>query len=353
MAIDIIDAVSSTLGGVARQAGALFGESESSARATLSAGSSSVLAGLLHESSDPHRVQDLFNVVTSGGVDSAIERKLPSLLGDRGHLQGLLSTGETLLGSLFGARSGGIAQALSQVTGVKPASATSLLALAAPVLLGFLKKQVSTGGLDAGGLTALLGSQKDHLLRSGLDDRLTSALGFSNLPNMMSSSTPALKRQAEAARASVTSVVPERRNWIPWAVAAAIVALLLGFLYTRAARHDANVAQDTASRLRSAAMSVYFETGQADLDAADRQNLKSVAEAAKVSGKPITLTGYTDPSGDQQQNESLAKDRAAAVRLALLSDGVADSQIIMKPPAAVTGSGTDAEARRVEVTTAP
>jgi outer membrane protein OmpA-like peptidoglycan-associated protein len=100
-------------------------------------------------------------------------------------------------------------------------------------------------------------------------------------------------------------------------------------------------------------MSVYFETGQADLDAADRQNLKSVAEAAKVSGKPITLTGYTDPSGDQQQNESLAKDRAAAVRLALLSDGVADSQIIMKPPAAVTGSGTDAEARRVEVTTAP
>jgi outer membrane protein OmpA-like peptidoglycan-associated protein len=353
MAIDIIDAVSSTLGGITRQASTLFGESESGTRAALSAGSTSMLAGLLQEANDPHRARDLFNVVTSGGVDSAIERKLPALLGDRGHLQGLLSTGETLLGSLFGSRSSGIAQALSQVSGVKPGSATSLLALAAPVLLGFLKKQVSTGGLDAGGLTSLLGSQREHLLRSGLDDRLTSALGFSNLPNMMNSISPTVKRQAEAVRSSVASAVPERRNWIPWAIAAGIVALLLGFLWTRAARHDANVAQDTASRLTTAAMNVYFETGQSDLDPADRRTLRSVAEAAKASGKPITLTGYTDPSGDQQQNETLAKDRAAAVRLALLSDGVADSQIIMKPPAAVTGSGTEAQARRVEVTTAP
>jgi len=353
MTIDIIDAVSSTLGGLARQASTLLGESESSTRATLSAGSTSLLAGLLQESADPHRSRDVFNVVTSGGVDSAIERKLPSLLGDRGHLQGLLSTGETLLGSLFGARSSGIAQALSQVTGVKPTSATSLLALAAPVLLGFLKKQVSSGGLDAGGLTALLGSQRDHLLRTGLDDRLTSALGFSNLPNMMSSVNPTLKRQADAVRTSVTSVVPERRSWIPWAIAAGVVALLLGFLYSRAARHDANVAQDTASRLTTAAMNVYFETGQSDLDASDRRTLKSVADAARASGKPITLTGYTDPTGDQQQNETLAKNRAAAVRLALLSDGVAESQIIMKPPAVVTASGTDAEARRVEVSTPP
>ena len=353
MTIDIIDAVSSTLGGLARQASALLGESESSTRATLSAGSTSLLAGLLQESADPHRSRDVFNVVTSGGVDSAIERKLPSLLGDRGHLQGLLSTGETLLGSLFGARSSGIAQALSQVTGVKPTSATSLLALAAPVLLGFLKKQVSSGGLDAGGLTALLGSQRDHLLRTGLDDRLTSALGFSNLPNMMSSVNPTLKRQADAVRTSATSVVPERRSWIPWAIAAGVVALLLGFLYSRAARHDANVAQDTASRLTTAAMNVYFETGQSDLDASDRRTLKSVADAARASGKPITLTGYTDPTGDQQQNETLAKNRAAAVRLALLSDGVAESQIIMKPPAVVTASGTDAEARRVEVSTPP
>jgi len=353
MTIDIIDAVSSTLGGLARQASTLLGESESSTRATLSAGSTSLLAGLLQESADPHRSRDVFNVVTSGGVDSAIERKLPSLLGDRGHLQGLLSTGETLLGSLFGARSSGIAQALSQVTGVKPTSATSLLALAAPVLLGFLKKQVSSGGLDAGGLTALLGSQRDHLLRTGLDDRLTSALGFSNLPNMMSSVNPTLKRQADAVRTSATSVVPERRSWIPWAIAAGVVALLLGFLYSRAARHDANVAQDTASRLTTAAMNVYFETGQSDLDASDRRTLKSVADAARASGKPITLTGYTDPTGDQQQNETLAKNRAAAVRLALLSDGVAESQIIMKPPAVVTASGTDAEARRVEVSTPP
>jgi K(+)-stimulated pyrophosphate-energized sodium pump len=148
-------------------------------------------------------------------------------------------------------------------------------------------------------------------------------------------------------------VVPERRNWIPWAIAAGIAVLAIGFLYSRAARHDAGVAQDTASRLTTAAMNVYFERGQSDLDESDRQTLRSVADAAKASGKSITLTGYTDTTGDQQQNEALAKDRAAAVRLALLSDGVAESQIIMKPPAVVTGSGTDTDARRVEVSTTP
>jgi len=353
MAINILDAVTSTLGGVSRQASTLFGETETNTRAALGSGSAGMLAGLLQESSDPHRSRDLFNMVTSGGVDSAIERKLPSLLGDRGHLQGLLSTGETLLGSLFGSRSSGIAQALSQVAGVKPGSATSLLALAAPVLLGFLKKQVSTGGLDSGGLTALLGSQRDHLLKTGLDDRMTSALGFSNLPNMLGSVTSTLKRPAESAYATAASRAPERRSWMPWAIAAGVAALLLGFLYSRGMRHDANVAQGTATRLTTAAMNVYFETGQADLDAADRRSLKSVADAAKASGRSITVTGYTDPSGDALQNETLAKDRAAAVRLALLSDGVAETQIIMRPPAAITGTGTDAEARRVEVSTAP
>ena len=45
----------------------------------------------------------------------------------------------------------------------------------------------------------------------------------------------------------------------------------------------------------------------------------------------------------------LAKERAKAVRDALLAAGVADTAIHLQPPANITGSGSDMEARRVEI----
>jgi outer membrane protein OmpA-like peptidoglycan-associated protein len=48
-------------------------------------------------------------------------------------------------------------------------------------------------------------------------------------------------------------------------------------------------------------------------------------------------------------NAELAKQRALAVRNALMGAGVAESSMELKKPEETTGSGNDAEARRVEV----
>jgi outer membrane protein OmpA-like peptidoglycan-associated protein len=66
----------------------------------------------------------------------------------------------------------------------------------------------------------------------------------------------------------------------------------------------------------------------------------------------VDLTGYADSSGDPTQNAEIAKNRALAVRDALQAEGVDAASINMKPPASFTGSGGDAEARRVEVSKA-
>jgi outer membrane protein OmpA-like peptidoglycan-associated protein len=80
--------------------------------------------------------------------------------------------------------------------------------------------------------------------------------------------------------------------------------------------------------------------------------IAGAADAAKKDGAKLAVTGYTDRTGDAAKNEELAKQRAQAVRDALVAAGVPATSIEMRPPMFVeTGAaGSDAEARRVEIT---
>ena len=64
---------------------------------------------------------------------------------------------------------------------------------------------------------------------------------------------------------------------------------------------------------------------------------------------PISVTGFADRSGDVPNNVALAKRRAAAVRDALVAEGIPAERIQLAPPQDVTGTGSDDEARRVEI----
>ena len=77
----------------------------------------------------------------------------------------------------------------------------------------------------------------------------------------------------------------------------------------------------------------------------------ALADVAKgvAAGKKAVVSGYTDATGDPAKNEELAKQRALAVSAALKTAGVAEDKIELKKPEAITGSGNNAEARRVEV----
>jgi cytochrome c oxidase subunit 2 len=98
------------------------------------------------------------------------------------------------------------------------------------------------------------------------------------------------------------------------------------------------------------AAKIYFEVGSASLPQDARQAVDSVIAYLKANaGGKVTITGYTDNSGNSKKNLELAKERAKAVREALKSAGAAEDSIVMKPPATVTGSGTSQEARRVEI----
>jgi len=95
---------------------------------------------------------------------------------------------------------------------------------------------------------------------------------------------------------------------------------------------------------------VHFDSGKSTLDTEAMRQLKSVAPAIKAGSNPVDVTGYADRKGGRAANVGLAKRRAAAVRDALVAEGVPAERIHLKAPKEVTGSGSDEEARRVEVT---
>ncbi|MDO5639939.1 MAG: OmpA family protein [Neisseria sp.] len=92
----------------------------------------------------------------------------------------------------------------------------------------------------------------------------------------------------------------------------------------------------------------YFATGKADLAAGADEALQDVLAGVK-EGKKAVVSGFHDTTGNQAQNEELSKQRAFAVRDALLGFGVPEAQIELRKPENAEGSGDNAEARRVEV----
>lgn len=113
-----------------------------------------------------------------------------------------------------------------------------------------------------------------------------------------------------------------------------------------AAGRDTAVSMDAASRAK-----VYFDS---DSDVLPPQVSGTLGPLVRMliadPSATVDITGYADASGTSERNVQLAKDRAKAVRAALIAQGVTPERTRLKAPAAVTGGSDDREARRVEVT---
>lgn len=95
-------------------------------------------------------------------------------------------------------------------------------------------------------------------------------------------------------------------------------------------------------------LSFYFATGKAQVAGNAKEKANDILEAAK-QGKKIGISGYTDSTGNAAANEKLAKERAQAVRLFLIANGVPQSQLELIKPQDTTGAeGKDQEGRRVD-----
>jgi len=81
---------------------------------------------------------------------------------------------------ILGSKLGPVADFIASRCGIREGSATSLLGMAAPLLMGTLGKQVSSQGLGEAGLGQLLSSQTNYL-KDAIPSGLANTLGIGNL----------------------------------------------------------------------------------------------------------------------------------------------------------------------------
>ncbi len=133
------------------------------------------------------------------------------------------------------------------------------------------------------------------------------------------------------------------------AVQPATAATVAAGTDTAAAGSAPTATADGASvRIDDGVVKFYFASGSTELAVGAREALADVVKGV-AAGQKAVISGYHDTTGDQAQNEELAKQRAFAVRDALVSLGIGEDKLDLRKPEATTADGSNAEARRVEV----
>jgi len=373
---NLLALIQQALGGdFSKHTSQFLGESQDSTQSALGMLLPLLLGGIAQKGATPQGATSLLSLINGDNVDVGALGNIAGLFGGGGDgVNALMKAGAGgLVSGLFGEKGGALANALSSASGLKSGSATNLLAVVVPLVLAFMKKFIGARGLNAGTLATLLAGQGPHL-KDSLDSRLTGALGYSGPAAFLGglgSQASSVARSAAAGSAAVAATTAKKKGgmgWLPWVIAAAALLFLWNLLSNKSTETTVTIppapapgvitspppAPPVATAVVSTALPVkiYFDTGAAAIGA---DGGSTIAEAARIinrDGLRIAVTGYTDRSGDVAMNEELAKSRASAVVNALKAAGVPEASIQMQPPMFVeagAGDGTDAEARRVEI----
>jgi len=183
MSFNLIDEAKSLLpSDLISRAATSLGETESGIQRAVNGSIPTVLSGLLNQSSTAGSSGILEMVRNASG--SNILGNLSGLLSG-GSLSGIGATVMGWLRSLFGDRLSSVTNSLASFAGIKPSSASSVMSLTAPAVLGSVGNYVRENNLSAPGLGSFLIAQKNSILNaipSGFN--LAGALGLSSLSDI-------------------------------------------------------------------------------------------------------------------------------------------------------------------------
>ncbi len=357
MAIDLVDLVKGYLTpDVIQKAANYVGESGEVTQRALAGIVPTLVGALTSKASTSDGAQQLARMLDVGKYDGSALDSVTSLFGGGVATQSAASAGKGIVDSLFGARIGSVGDLIARFAGVRTDSASSLLALVAPLVLHVLGQQRASIGPSVSSLASLLGEQRSFL--TGLVPAgLGSVLGWSGLTSGVSELGSSAGGVAEALPGA------SRPRWIvPLSVLGLVALGLLAWLgqptsSTEPVRQgerkiselqlpgrvrislpegsfNFNLANwlgsatDTRVPKRFVFEDVNFETGSTRLTPGSVATVNSLVTVLKVySAVSVALEGHTDSTGDPTTNKKLSLDRALAVKELMVEGGIRESRI--------------------------
>lgn len=150
-------------GGAVSQIGQKIGADEQTTNSALSAAIPLLVSALAKNASDPAGAQALHQAVANDH-DGSILDNMEGFLGNPE-----AANGAGILNHVLGSQQPAVTQGLTQNTGLNSNQIGLLLQIAAPLVMGMLGKQQQQQGLNANGLSGLLGNEKQMAEQSNPD----------------------------------------------------------------------------------------------------------------------------------------------------------------------------------------
>jgi outer membrane protein OmpA-like peptidoglycan-associated protein len=384
MAASILDNFGQLINqGYASKVAERLGEDPQNIFRGLQAASSSILAGLANKTGNSGMMRQVFDLVSS--PNEAIREIDPVAYAEQADTAtGIGSISDRFLSDLFGDRSAMVNDVVARASGLSLTSVSTIMRFAAPMVLGFIGRQVRSLGLDQNSFTRALSDERDNIMRAA-PPGLASALGVE----------PSREREVplEGARTTPEYVSRERApvkrggsRWLwPTIAALAVIALFWGARSRshRAPAYDTSTAAGTVapstarpesammppsaatptsgsislpngtvivvpaggveSRLFAVVSSpsaaaestmrfdvdrVAFVRKSATLTPESDSQLTNIAAILKAyPNVTIKVAGFSDTTGTAAENKHLAAQRAAAVKAVLLKKGIAARRV--------------------------
>jgi hypothetical protein len=228
--MNIVEMITSQFGSqiVGAIAGAL-GIEQDKAHSGLASSIPALLAGLVGLTAKPEGTRSFSTTLNEADTDS-LDNLVSGLQG--GNQDSLVETGTKMLGSLFNENNlGGLVSALAGAIGLKSGITKSLIGLAAPAVMGLLKKEQKSQGLDINGLVAMLQGQKKNI-SAALPQDLTSQLTSAGLLQGFADAPAAAARSASTAASQVARETAKTGGSIfSWLIPLVILAAVLWFAW--------------------------------------------------------------------------------------------------------------------------
>ena len=174
------------VGEVANKAATIIGEKEDKVKTAIEGLIPTVVGGLMKRATNETGATTLMNMVKKGKHDGTIIEQLDSLLKNKESFASFTEKGNNVVSMLLPDKKSSIATMISQFAGVRNSSATSLLAMVAPLVMDKLGKLVHTQGLDKIGLANTLLEQKSYLLDETPEDLQPKMIDVLGLATFMS-----------------------------------------------------------------------------------------------------------------------------------------------------------------------
>jgi OOP family OmpA-OmpF porin len=347
---------SSSIGNIASH----FGESKQVVSQGLESSTASLLYGLASKAGDSSWMSQLFNLVSqapanvnASDVASAVANPSHASLAT----SSLLDSGKNLLSLAFGGKQASILDAVGKSAGLRSGVVSTLMGLAAPLMMTALGRLVREDHMTPAALGTLLkheGEGVKDLLPAGVSNLLTAA-------PVSAATAPPITRPVALGTIPETAA-PSRAWW--WLIPALLILPALLFWAYRALHPVLPAAPDLSglvqrilpgsltlnipqngveARLlafiqdpsKSIEPAVWFDfdrlsfnTDSATLLPESDEQLGNIADILRAyPNVHIRIGGYTDNSGDVQHNLTLSQDRADGVEAKLVALGISPDRL--------------------------